>query len=282
LSDHEAEQSETHKTKRLSDGILLHSEADRLKTEKTKQKRRRRTLRELQVWFNGILMVATIVTAVIVMYQNRIMRLTLIETQRQSDAAIEAARIARESLRSADESFTRMLREMQVQSKASQAVAGASSANAEAAQRSARIAETALRVTEIASLQPEAVNCINRPLSLKTEIEVFWRNTGRTGANPVQTVLFLSVPEVQQYPVMREGSAGAVGAGGQARTAPVHVGKTLTETGLELVNKGAIPLHLWGWAKYRDTFGGWHLTIFNYRYRPNTDCSFDVLWVSNQ
>jgi len=65
------------------------------------------------------------------------MRLTLLETQRQSAAAIDAAKIARDSLQTGNESFAKTLTEMQAQSRSAQS-------SGDAAKKSAEIAEAAL------------------------------------------------------------------------------------------------------------------------------------------
>lgn len=84
--------------------LLIESAADRNERERTEEQRRDRRYRKLQLWFNGILMVATILTAGIVLYQNRILKLTLAETKNlaiaakvQADAAVTQSAAAKAS-----------------------------------------------------------------------------------------------------------------------------------------------------------------------------------------
>ena len=66
----------------LGSAGLIETPAERNEREQAEEKRREAKQRKLQLWFNGILTFATILTAIIVCYQNRILRLALEETQR--------------------------------------------------------------------------------------------------------------------------------------------------------------------------------------------------------
>lgn len=70
-SSSEGDESSSYKLDGLNRGVLLDGPADRAKAEKTNNKRTKRH-RNAQLWFNGILMAATIVTAGIVVRQNQI------------------------------------------------------------------------------------------------------------------------------------------------------------------------------------------------------------------
>ena len=86
--------------------LLIESAAERNERERAQDQRRDRRYRTVQLWFNGILMLATILTAGTVLYQNRILNGSLDETKIQSIAALVAADAAKsaaiETKRSAD------------------------------------------------------------------------------------------------------------------------------------------------------------------------------------
>jgi len=101
-------------------GRLLDSPAERAKKEEAKQqtaeKLQRDKYRTRQLTFNGILTVATICTAIIVLYQNhflsksvveltkqsKAMTDTLAETQKQTQAMIESAEASRDGIEVAE------------------------------------------------------------------------------------------------------------------------------------------------------------------------------------
>jgi hypothetical protein len=65
---------------------LIETPAERTTREKTEDQRRENRYRRLQLWFNGILAIATILTCGIVLYQNRILKRSLGEMVKQSTA----------------------------------------------------------------------------------------------------------------------------------------------------------------------------------------------------
>jgi hypothetical protein len=195
------------------------------------------------------------------------------------EAAIAETRsVARENAARTD----MLIHEAIKQSGAAINAAEAAKSQAEISKRSAEAAEAALRVTEAADLEPDSIRCTGTPLGLNTEVEVYWKNNGKTRADRVQTAFFVSTPKLP-YRLQGLGNTSTIGAGAVSATGPLRVGNVLGGLSeMEMVNQGRIPLYVWGWAKYRDAFGHWHLVIFDYRYRPKTSCDFEFLWVSHQ
>jgi hypothetical protein len=64
-------------TDRPNAPLLIESLAEREARERREEQETDRRYRKLQVWFNGILMLATTVTVGVVMYQNYILTKTL-------------------------------------------------------------------------------------------------------------------------------------------------------------------------------------------------------------
>jgi hypothetical protein len=75
--------------------LLIETPAEKDARERAEEQRTDRRHRKLQLWFNGLLMVATILTAGIVLYQNHILNNTLVEMQTQSGIAKIAADAAK-------------------------------------------------------------------------------------------------------------------------------------------------------------------------------------------
>ena len=93
-----------------SDGpILIESATEREAKERANEQRQDRRQRKLQLCFNFFLLLATVVTAGIVLYQNRILSLTLsemvkqtVQIRRSADASINAADAAKSAAQSAE------------------------------------------------------------------------------------------------------------------------------------------------------------------------------------
>lgn len=74
------------------------------------EKRRENRYKKLQLWFNGSLMVASVLTLGTVAYQNRVLRESLHETRRQSEAAENTATAAFDAVAVARENFNKSQR----------------------------------------------------------------------------------------------------------------------------------------------------------------------------
>lgn len=75
--------------------LLIETAAEKEARERAEEQRTDRRYRTLQLWFNGALMLASIVTVGIVLYQNHIFNATLTEMRTQSGVAKTAADAAR-------------------------------------------------------------------------------------------------------------------------------------------------------------------------------------------
>ena len=71
--------------------LLIETEAEKEARERAEEQRTDRRHRKLQLWFNAVLMIATILTAGIVLYQNYILDKSLDEMRIQSATANTAA-----------------------------------------------------------------------------------------------------------------------------------------------------------------------------------------------
>ena len=89
--------------------LLIESTAEKEARERAAEQRQDRRQRRLQLWFNGALMVATVVSVGIVLYQNRILMLTLSEMvvqtseiKKSAAASVDAAEAATTAARATE------------------------------------------------------------------------------------------------------------------------------------------------------------------------------------
>jgi hypothetical protein len=196
-----------------------------------------------------------------------------------ASAATDAVKVAEETLKTQKDSVEKTLFEMKSQSKAMEISANATKSQAESSKRANKIAEETLHIVEAADLEPDHIHCSTVPetLSLKTEIALWYRNSGRTRAVVEDLVLYVGIPEGPIREPRGEPFKAIVAAGQSVQSGPVFVGKATNELTLALINDGTLKMHLWSWVIYRDVFGVQHRVDFDAIYTPKTQCDFYII-----
>ena len=77
--------------------LLIDTPTEREKKQETEEKRRENKYRKLQLWFNGILALAAIITFGTVAYQNHVLSESLTEMRKQSKTAEDSVNLARDA-----------------------------------------------------------------------------------------------------------------------------------------------------------------------------------------
>src|SRR5687768_1907390 len=94
--------------------LLIETAAQKEARERAKEQRTDRRYRKLQLWFNGALMGATILTVGIGLYQNLILNDTLVEMRTQSGIAKTAADAARVAAQATENQLVIQLGQMDI------------------------------------------------------------------------------------------------------------------------------------------------------------------------
>ena len=63
-------------------------------------------------------------------------------------------------------------------------------------------------------------------------------------------------------------------------TTPQTIAEMAGDARARSIREGALTLGLSGRIDYKDTFGHAHWTTFSYRYKPRTECTFNIANVS--
>jgi hypothetical protein len=244
--------------------ILIQTHAQRAEREQAEENRRENQRRQLQLWFNGILMFATISTAIFVGYQNYLLRLTLDQTRKQSAAAQQSAIAALWSnLRSeviritSEDAVKETLRQMEIQNQSMKEVASA-------ATKSSRTSERALEISQRSEL------FFTNPSQLifelgKTPVITLWiANTGHIPA----TVFELSsgyfvglereLPKPDQFPIAATPSNFRVPPIGKGIQIPFELrsfNDTVPKVGVESIQNSRAYFWFYVKCRYRDYFG---------------------------
>jgi hypothetical protein len=164
--------------------ILIESAAEREARERAKEQRKDRRQRKLQLWFNGLLLLATVVTVGVVLYQNHILNLTLNEMKIQS-AISERAITQSEALAKMGMDHGELLNQRGLtESRNANVVAHRAASAAEAANR---LATESFRQEQRADLYVSAFTLAREPdeTDPRTVVVLTLRNNGRTAAKAV-------------------------------------------------------------------------------------------------
>lgn len=193
------------------------------------------------LWVQGTIAFATSIYVLIAIFQLGAMKSTLEQTRKSA----EAAKIA-----------------------------------ADAAADSAKTTRLALELSAVPEVQPEEVTC-STPVGADSRVTLHFRNTGGRRAANVSIDWAIDVPGVSSVPSPKNQSLMLIGAGqGKKSTTTQTLGDIVGDVRLSLIREGKLELGLSGRIDYKDVFGKAHWTTFSYRYRPNTDCTFDIMTVS--
>lgn len=253
--------------------ILLKNAAELRAEQEAKDKRRDRRQRQLQLWFNGILTVMTIVTAGVVLYQNRILNRTLSEIERQSKAAESQISIGRNALG---------LSELTSQASLAQ---GQEALNLSSRSFDAQV--SAFRSEQRAWVMFQQLQA-NWTIGKPVEFTVKWINSGKTPASTVLAVVrgqgidlrdhpdrpALTYPTKPQLPLMLTPN-GTIDSRIQLKDEK-EVPWTLNQTHIDLINRGKGRVYLYGRLDYVDAFDCEHWTQFCVRIKSYTDGQ--LLW----
>ncbi|MEO5924185.1 MAG: hypothetical protein ABIR70_10190 [Bryobacteraceae bacterium] len=264
-------------------GHLIETPAEREIREQAGERARQSKYRKLQVLFNAILTIATVLTGGMMLYQNHLIRLSLDETMKQSKASQDALAVARDTLTSNNESSDKTLAEIQKQVKAMSISADAAKDQADAATESNKInrisnesivasAKKALDVSvEAAHLDQRAWLSVketnidgigpNRP---STEVEMVFVNTGKTPAFDIHVVTQVEWVQVPQRPILKfsEGDATDVSTLFPDGISGSSVIVKLTEEERARIRSGKTRLYVAATIWYSDIFAKRHITEF--------------------
>lgn len=267
---------------------LLETSSEKTTREQTEDKRAEKRHRNLQLFFNGVLMVSTVLTAAIVWFQSGILKNTLEETRKQAKSSEDAVKVARDTLNASIAS-----------SKAGDEQAKTSRESSEALSKSAMVAsakQTAdtlaasvaqMRMDQrawlgITSTELTPIFTEHLPEGTKVRINMGIMNTGKTPALAVGTVfdcIGVTTEKLKRfaYPMTIDGPwIDAVLAQKEKHRIPrgteviqpghtdyayVLTGPTDKEAPDDILGGGKV-LYVFGNVKYRDIFGTPHLTKF--------------------
>lgn len=249
--------------------FLIDGPAEREAAERAEEQRTDRRYRKLQLWFNGVLMAATIVTAGTVLHQNDIFYKGLVEATKQSKAAMESAQVATDALALNKES--------------------AESATAQgelARQESRRALEMTIdtqRLGDRAWLAPSRFDLVQMETNKEWQSIAVITNTGRTAALDIEVYRFawfedksLGTGEIE--PLYQERfkrraprplRLGSVFPGSTYSAVFTSEGVTANEIDVADIATGKKFVYLIGEIRYLDVYRVRHLTQFCVRWTPS-------------
>ena len=192
-------------------------------------------------WVQATIAAATSIYAIIAFFQLEAMNSALEQTKRSADAAVTAA---------------------------------------DAAADSAKTTRFALELSAIPEVQPEGVTC-SSPIGPDSKVTLHFRNTGGRRATDVTIDWALDIPGVPYLPGPKEPSLILIGVNQvKQSTTPQTIAEMAGDVRARSIREGSLTLGLSGRIDYKDTFGHAHWTTFSYRYKPRTECTFNIANVS--
>ena len=265
MSDQETGQGTQYQPPGFSAAVVLKTEAERLKEEQAEEKRRESRYHKRQLLFNGILTVATVVTAAIASYQGYLLREYTRLTGISADAATKAAKAAEGSLKSGNESFEKTLTEMKRQSSAMKEGGAAAKSSSETAAKTLVANEKAFLAQERPYVNVDEIR-LTDPIAKNQRIRFVLKlmNSGKTPALALESFVdpHLGMPHGRHQITKDTLASGDKVIIGASTGREANFSACLEAGAADNINAGKTAFVIWGTVTYSDIFKQNHRSWF--------------------
>jgi hypothetical protein len=251
------------------DRMLVKTAADRAREETSEDQRTAKRQRNLQFGFNAALTAASIVTLVVVLYQNHVLSESLAEMRKQTDSLVESVE---ETRRQADIAQGQL-----DEAKAARTLAESStSSTLEQAKKALDATIELARMDQRAWFGRTTFNSPTLEAGKRFEVLVQFRNSGSSPALNVHVISNLEPvvdralptfkfgePDYDSFDTVQPSTGVNLGLVYRRRAQPI-----LDDAVVDLIKSGRITIYVYGVACYEDIFSAVHWSTFCNRYNP--------------